>query len=81
MVLTAWLVLASLAATYWWARHSEFIPSPPQAFWLWLTSLADGHCCESMGRIELYYMLAVSGVFACLCTFIASRLFNFRKKR
>jgi hypothetical protein len=69
-----WLLFATLGLTYWWGRHPQAIPSPPQGFWIWLGDVADAHCCEAMADVELYYMLAVAFLFASLCTFVAWRM-------
>lgn len=75
-----WLVFATLALVYWWARHPQAIPSPPEGFWIWLTDVADAHGCESVADVEFLYMLTVSFLFANLCTFVAWRILKRLRK-
>ena len=70
------LMFATLALTFWWARHPQAIPSPPDAFWIWLSNMAEAHSCESMGDLEVHYMLTGSFLLACFCTFVAWRIFK-----
>jgi hypothetical protein len=69
-----WLLIATFGLTFWWGRHPQAVPSPPDAFWIWLGDAAEAHCCESMADLEIGYMLAASFLFVCLCTFIAWRM-------
>jgi hypothetical protein len=74
--LALWLLFATFESAYWWGRHPQAVPSPPDAFWIWLDNLANAHCCEAMADVEIFYMLTVSFLFVCLCTFIAWRVFK-----
>ena len=80
-LLALWLLAGTVILVYLWARHVDYVPSPPMAFSLWLSNLAGAKDAEAEGVLDVHYMLVVSFLVLSFFTFIAMFIWKRIHKR
>ena len=70
-LVTLWLLVGTFILVSIWARHIDYIPSPPMEFSLWLSDLAGAKTADDEANLDVHYMLVVSFLVLSLFTFIA----------
>lgn len=70
-LVTLWLLAGTVILVSVWAKHIDYVPSPPMAFSLWLSDLAGAKDAEAQSILDVHYMLVVSFLVLSFFTFIA----------
>lgn len=80
-LLTLWLVAGTVILVSIWARHIDYVPSPPMVFSLWLSDLAGAKDADAESILDVHYMLVVSFLVLSFFTFIAMFIWKRIHKR
>ncbi len=71
-----WIIGATFSLVYFWGKHPDMFPRPPEKTSIWLTSLFDIANGEELSDFELLYMLTLSLLFVIIITLLSQYVWS-----